>query len=213
MMPVADSVINDYAFKLDELFNTFGEYISKFNIKQLRIAETEKYAHVTYFFDGGVEKNIKGCDRILINSPKVATYDLKPEMSSYELTNKLLEVIHNYDLIVLNFANGDMLGHTGKIKAAIKAIEVVDFNLGLIYKKAIKLGFTMLITADHGNCEEMLDSKGDVLTAHTLNKVPFIITNKKYNLINGKLGDIAPTILKIMNVEIPKEMTGNILLK
>jgi 2,3-bisphosphoglycerate-independent phosphoglycerate mutase len=212
MMPVADSVINTYAFKLDELHNTFGEYISRFNIKQLRIAETEKYAHVTYFFDGGIEKDIPNCDRVLINSPKVATYDMKPEMSSYEITNKLLEIMNNYDFIILNFANGDMIGHTGKIEAAIKAMEAVDYNMGLIYKKAKELGFTMLITADHGNCEEMLDKNGVVLTAHTLNKVPFIVTDKKYKVTDGKLGDIASTMLKLLELEIPSEMTGKILI-
>ena len=212
MMPVADSVVNAYAFKLDELFNTFGEYISNYNIRQLRIAETEKYAHVTYFFDGGIEKDIPNCDRVLINSPKVATYDLKPEMSSYEVTSKLLEIMNNYEIIILNFANGDMVGHTGIMESAIKAMEAVDYNVGLIYKKAKELGFTLLITADHGNCEEMLDKSGVVLTAHTLNKVPFIITDKHYKVINGKLGDIAPTMLKLLELDIPKEMTGNILI-
>lgn len=212
MMPVSDKVINTYAFKLDNLENTFGEHISKFGIKQLRIAETEKYAHVTYFFDGGVEKELPLCDRVLINSPKVATYDLKPEMSSYEVTERLLEVMNNYDVIILNFANGDMVGHTGVLESAKKAMEAVDYNIGLIYKKAQELGFTLLITADHGNCEEMLDQNGTVLTAHSLNKVYFIITDEKYKLKDGKLGDIAPTMLKLLNLEIPTEMTGNILI-
>lgn len=212
MMPVKDTVINTYAFKLDELNNTFGEYISKFGLKQLRIAETEKYAHVTYFFDGGIEKNIPNCERILINSPKVKTYDLKPEMSAYEVTTNLLFIMHKYDMIILNFANGDMVGHTGNMNAAIKGMEVVDHNMGLIYKKAKSLGFTMLITADHGNCEEMLDKDGNTLTAHTTNKVPFIVIDKSYNVLNGKLGDIAPTILTLLDIEIPSEMTGNILI-
>ncbi len=212
MMPVSDQVKNSYAFKLDNLDNTFGEHISKHGIKQLRIAETEKYAHVTYFFDGGVEKELMGCERVLINSPKVATYDLKPEMSSYEVTNKLLEVMEDYDVIILNFANGDMVGHTGVIEAAIKAMEAVDYNVGLIYNKAQELGFTLLITADHGNCEEMLKKDGTVLTAHSLNKVPFILTDNNYKLKDGKLGDIAPTMLKLLDIEIPKEMTGNILI-
>ncbi|MDD4831302.1 MAG: 2,3-bisphosphoglycerate-independent phosphoglycerate mutase [Bacilli bacterium] len=212
MMPVADSVINEYAFKLDKLDNTFGEYIARFGLKQLRIAETEKYAHVTYFFDGGIEKQIPNCDRVLINSPKVATYDLKPEMSSYEITRKLLEIMDKYDVIILNFANGDMVGHTGVIEAAIKAMEAIDYNMGLIYEKAKQLGFTLLVTADHGNCEEMLDANGTVLTAHSLNKVPLIITDKKYSLVNGKLGDLAPTMLKILNIEKTKEMKGDSLI-
>jgi len=213
MMPVKDTVISTYAFSLEELNNTFGEYISTFGLKQLRIAETEKYAHVTYFFDGGIEKKLPNCNRILINSPKVPTYDLKPEMSSYEITEKLLSVMNDYDVIILNFANGDMVGHTGVIPAAIKAMEAVDYNLGLMYKKAKELGFTMLITADHGNCEEMLDKDGNVFTAHTLNKVPFIITDKNYEVLNGKLADIAPTMLTVLDLDIPKEMTGSILIK
>lgn len=212
MMPVKESVISTYAFKLEELNNTFGEYISNFGIKQLRIAETEKYAHVTYFFDGGIEKTLPNCNRVLVKSPKVPTYDLKPEMSSYEVTEKLLEIMHNYDVIILNFANGDMVGHTGVLNAAIKAVEAVDHNLALIYKKAKELGFTLLITADHGNCEEMIDKNGNVLTAHTTNKVPFIITDKSYTVHDGKLGDIAPTMLTLLDLEIPKEMMGNILI-
>lgn len=212
MMPVANSVINTHAFELDKLNNTLGEYVSRYGVKQLRIAETEKYAHVTYFFDGGVEKDIPNCDRVLINSPKVKTYDLKPEMSSYELTSKLLEIMGNYDLIILNFANGDMVGHTGVLDAAIKAVEAADHNLGLIYKKSKELGFTMMVTADHGNCEEMLDKDGNILTAHTKNKVRFIITDKSYLVKDGKLGDIAPSVLTLLDLEIPKEMTGNVLI-
>lgn len=209
MMGVADTVINTYAFSLDELKNTLGEYISNLGIKQLRIAETEKYAHVTYFFDGGIEKKLDGCDRVLIDSPKVPTYDLKPEMSAYLVTDKLLEIMDNYGFIVLNYANGDMVGHTGNMDAAIKAIEAIDDNLGRVYKKATELGFTMVIVADHGNCEEMLDKDNNILTAHTTNKVPCIITDKTYQVKDGKLGDIAPTILKIMEIDKPKEMTGN----
>ena len=212
MMPVKDTVINTCAFKLEPLVNTFGEYISKHGIKQLRIAETEKYAHVTYFFDGGIEMELPNCNRILINSPKVPTYDLKPEMSCNEITASLLNEMNNYDCIILNYANGDMVGHTGKLEAAIKAVEAVDYNLGLIYKKAKELNFTMLVTADHGNCEEMIDKDGNALTAHTTNKVPFIITDKSYDLSNGKLGDIAPTMLKLLNIDIPKEMTGTVLI-
>lgn len=213
MMPIKDTVIHTHAFSLEKLKNTFGEYISNKGLKQLRIAETEKYAHVTYFFDGGIEKNLLNCNKVLINSPKVKTYDLKPEMSSYELTEQLLNIMDNYDVVILNFANGDMVGHTGNLDAAIKAVEAVDYNLGLIYKKAKELGFIMLITADHGNCEEMLDEGGNILTAHTLNKVPLIITDKNYKVLDGKLGDIAPTMLKLLDLEIPKEMTGNVLIK
>jgi len=212
MMPVADTVISTNAFQLEEINNTLGDYLSNMNLKQLRIAETEKYAHVTYFFDGGIDKEIKGCDRILINSPKVATYDMKPEMSSYEITDNLLEVIDKYDVVILNYANGDMVGHTGNIEATIKAIEAVDNNLGRVYKRCEELGITMIVTADHGNCEEMVDEDGNILTAHSTNKVPFIIADNQYKVKDGKLGDIAPTILKIMNIDIPKEMTGDILL-
>lgn len=211
MMPICDEVVHNCAFKLDDLNNTFGEYISNLGIKQLRIAETEKYAHVTYFFDGGIEKELKNCDRVLIPSPKVATYDLKPEMSCYEITDKLLEIMDNYDVIILNYANGDMLGHTGIMNAAIKGIEAVDINLGRLYKKCNELGFLMVITADHGNCEYMIDENNNPVTSHTTNKVPFIVCDKDYKLKDGKLGDIAPTLLELMDMEIPNEMTGNIL--
>ncbi len=213
MMPVSDEVICTNAFKLDDLSNTFGEYISGLGYTQLRIAETEKYAHVTYFFDGGVEKDLKGCKRILIPSPKVATYDMQPEMSAKEITDTLLEEIDKFDVVILNFANCDMVGHTGVFDAAVKALETVDFNLGRIYKKVKELGGTLLVTADHGNCEEMLDKDGNKLTAHTTNLVPFIICDKKYTVKDGKLGDIAPTMLTIMKEKIPEEMTGNILIE
>jgi 2,3-bisphosphoglycerate-independent phosphoglycerate mutase len=212
MMPVSEDVISTYAFRLDDLKNTFGEYISNLNITQLRIAETEKYAHVTYFFDGGLEKTLKDCDRILIPSPKVATYDMKPEMSCNEITDKLLEVIDNYDVVILNYANGDMLGHTGVMEAAIKAVEVVDANLGRLYSKIKELGGILIVTADHGNCEYMLDDNNNIITSHTTNPVPFIVCDKSVALKDGKLGDIAPTMLKLMNIEIPKEMTGNVLI-
>lgn len=211
MMPVSDEVICTNAFKLDDLVNTFGEYISDLGYTQLRIAETEKYAHVTYFFDGGIEKELKECKRILIPSPKVATYDMQPEMSAKEITDTLLKEIDKFDVVILNFANCDMVGHTGSFDAAVKAVETVDFNLGRIYEKVKELGGTLLVTADHGNCEEMLDKEGNKLTAHTTNLVPFIICDNKYILKNGKLGDIAPTMLTIMNEKIPKEMTGNCL--
>ncbi len=213
MMPVSDEVISTHAFELDKLSNTLGEYISNLGYTQLRIAETEKYAHVTYFFDGGVEKDLKGCKRILIPSPKVATYDLKPEMSADEVCDTLLKEIGNFDVVILNFANCDMVGHTGDFEAAVKAVETVDKNLGKIYDKVTSMRGTLIVTADHGNCEEMLDHEGNKLTAHTTNLVPFIVCDNSYILKDGKLGDIAPTMLKIMGVEIPKEMTGNVLLK
>lgn len=213
MMPVSDEVICKNAFNHQKLDNTLGEYLSNKGIKQLRIAETEKYAHVTYFFDGGVEKELKNCDRILIPSPKVATYDLKPEMSAYEITDKLLEVIDNYDLVVLNFANGDMVGHTGVFDATVKAVEVVDSCIGKIYDKVMQLGEILIVTADHGNSDYMLDDKDNVITSHSTSLVPFIVTDDKYTLKDGKLADIAPTILDIMGIEIPSEMTGNSLIK
>ena len=213
MMPVVESVIAEHAFDDPKLVNILGEYIEKQGKSQLRIAETEKYAHVTFFFDGGKEVDYQNEKKILIPSPKVATYDLKAEMSAYEVTDELLNELENYDLVILNFANGDMVGHTGVLEAAIKAVESVDECLGKIYQKVEELGGTMIITADHGNCEEMLDENNNVLTAHTTNPVPFIVTNKNISLVPGKLGDIAPTILELMNIEKPIEMTGISLIK
>ena len=213
MMPVVDSVIAEHAFEAPKLENILGEYIEKQNLSQLRIAETEKYAHVTFFFDGGKEKDYRNEKKILISSPKVATYDLKPEMSIYEVTDDLLGEISNYDLVILNFANGDMVGHTGVLTAAIKSVESIDKCLEKIYNKVQELDGTMVITADHGNCEEMLDENNNVLTAHTTNPVPLIITRDNLDLLPGKLGDIAPTILELMNIEKPKEMTGVSLIK
>lgn len=196
--------------------NTLGEVISKNNLKQLRIAETEKYAHVTFFFNGGVEEPSKGEDRKLIASPKVTTYDLKPEMSAIEVTEKVIIEINkgNYDLIVLNYANTDMVGHTGNIDASIKAVETVDSCLGKILDATIKNNLTMLITADHGNSEYLIDEgTNEIFTAHTTNKVPFIeFPNKEIKLKDGKLSDIAPTILDIMNINQPEEMTGTSLI-
>lgn len=213
MMSVSDEVISQPVFKQEKLENTLGEYISKNNLTQLRIAETEKYAHVTYFFDGGVEKEIKGCTRKLISSPKVATYDLKPEMSADEITQELLSTIEDYDVIILNFANCDMVGHTGNFDATIQAVETVDKNLGKIYEKVKSLNATLIVTADHGNCEMMLDENNQVITSHTTSKVPFIITQKDLKLKEGKLGDIAPTILYLLKLEQPQEMTGNSLIE
>ncbi len=213
MMKVSDDVITTNAFKIEKIENSLGEYISKLGKDQLRIAETEKYAHVTYFFDGGIEKDLNGCKRILINSPKVATYDLKPNMSAIEVTDALLKEIENFDLVILNFANGDMVGHTGVLEAAINAVETVDKCLGKIYEKIKELDGIMIVTADHGNCEEMLDENNNILTAHTTNPVPLIITKENLKLHEGKLGDIAPTILELMNIEKPIEMTGESLIE
>ncbi|NMC57607.1 MAG: 2,3-bisphosphoglycerate-independent phosphoglycerate mutase [Eubacteriaceae bacterium] len=205
------------AFKSETIKNTLGEYISKNKLKQLRIAETEKYAHVTYFFNGGVETKFEGEDRILIQSPLVSTYDLKPEMSAYEVTAALIEELKKeyYDLIVLNYANCDMVGHTGIFEAAIKAVETVDDCVGKAVRQAKKSGYNILITADHGNAEQMLDEDNITsFTAHTANKVNLTLITKdnKLQLKPGRLADIAPTVLKIMNLGQPKEMTGECLI-
>ena len=213
MMPVSDEVICKNAYDLQKLDNTLGEYLSNKGIKQLRIAETEKYAHVTYFFDGGIERNLLNCDRILIPSPKVDTYDLKPEMSAYEITDKLFKEIGKYDFIVVNFANGDMVGHTGVFDATVKAVEVVDECVGMIYNKATEKDYILFITADHGNSDYMLDDNDNIVTSHSTSLVPLIITDDNYTLKNGKLADIAPTILDVMGIEIPNEMTGDSLIK
>ncbi len=208
MFPVVKTVLAPHAFSDAALKNSLGEYLAKNNLSQLRIAETEKYAHVTFFFDGGKEIDYPNEKKILIPSPKVATYDLQPEMSAYKVTDALLENMANFDVIILNFANGDMLGHTGVLEAAIKGVEVVDECLEKIYQKIQKLNGTMVITADHGNCEEMLDDDDNVLTSHTTNLVPFIITKGNIKLHPGKLGDIAPTILELLHLPQPEEMTG-----
>ena len=212
MMPLSDDVIASHAFDLEKIENGLGTYLSELGLKQLRIAETEKYAHVTYFFDGGVEKHLRGCDRILIPSPKVATYDLLPEMSAEEVCQTLLREMSKYDCIILNFANGDMVGHTGVFEAAVKAVEKLDDCLRRIYEKTKELDMIMIVTADHGNCEEMIKD-GKVLTAHSLNPVPFIVTKKDISLKDGKLADIAPTILELMEIAVPIEMTGQSLIE
>lgn len=194
-----------------------GEYFSKLGLKQLRIAETEKYAHVTFFFNGGVEVPNVGEDRVLVPSPKVATYDLKPEMSAYEVTEALLERIERdeYDVIICNYANGDMVGHTGVLEAAIKAVEAVDECIGKVVNKVLEKGGVVIITADHGNCEQMIDYEtGEPHTAHTTNKVPLYLVG--YGNVklrdDGILADIAPTILDILGLEKPSEMKGSSLI-
>lgn len=207
----------DVAFKPEKLANTFGEYISKLGMKQLRIAETEKYAHVTFFFNGGVEQPYAGEDRILVPSPKVATYDLQPEMSAYVVTDKLLEALDkvDYDAVILNFANCDMVGHTGVMEAAVKAVEAVDECIGKVADKVLEKGGVILITADHGNAEQMLDpADHSVFTAHTTNVVPFVVAGAgDVKLKKGRLADLAPTMLDIMGIEKPAEMTGESLIE
>ena len=205
------------AFKKEPLVNTLGEVLANNGLTQLRIAETEKYAHVTFFFNGGEEKQYKGEDRILVPSPKVATYDLQPEMSAYEVTDNVIKAIDSdkYNVIILNYANPDMVGHTGSLPAAIKAIETIDECVGKVVETMLKHDGTMLITADHGNSEQMIDYKtGEPHTAHTTNPVPLILVteNNELKIKSGKLADLAPTILELLNIEKPKEMTGESIL-
>ncbi len=204
------------AYHPQTLSNTFGEYISSLGLKQLRIAETEKYAHVTFFLNGGIENPYPGEDRILIPSPKVATYDLQPEMSAVEVTDRLIEEIQReyYDLIIVNFANADMVGHTGFMEAAIKAVETVDTCVGRIVDTVIQYDGQILLTADHGNSDEMLDAAGNVITAHSTNPVPLILINasEEYGITEGRLADLAPTLLHLMDISQPEEMEGKSLL-
>ncbi len=206
----------EVAFKPESLTNTFGEYISQKGLRQLRIAETEKYAHVTFFFNGGVETVCDGEDRALINSPKVANYDLQPEMSAYEVTDEAVKRIESgeYDVIVLNFANCDMVGHTGVFDAAVKAVEAVDECLGRVVDALEKMDGVALITADHGNADQMVDyGDGGAFTAHTTNVVPLVlIGGEGASLRPGRLADLAPTMLDLMGMEKPAEMTGESLL-
>ncbi|MEA2104312.1 MAG: 2,3-bisphosphoglycerate-independent phosphoglycerate mutase [Candidatus Cloacimonadota bacterium] len=207
------------AFKPIHLKNVLGKILADNNISQLRIAETEKYAHVTFFFNGGVEKPFKNEERILISSPKVATYDLQPEMSAFLVCNRVIAEIrkNKFQTIILNFANSDMVGHTGDFKAAVKAVETVDECVGKIVRVLYENDYKFLITADHGNAEQMLAADGSPFTAHTTNKVPFITSERdreKFILRNdGKLADIAPTILYVLNIPTPKEFTGKSLIK
>lgn len=204
------------AYPPENYKNTFGEYISLLRLNQLRIAETEKYAHVTFFFNGGVEEPNPGEDRILIPSPKVATYDMKPEMSAFEVTDSVLEEINKdkYDFIILNFANADMVGHTGNMQAAVKAIEALDTCIEKIESAILKIGGQIFLTADHGNADTMIDHDCKTITAHSLNPVPLVhISDTPENFKSeGSLCDIAPTILASLGIEIPGEMTGKNLL-
>ena len=208
----------EIAFKKVGITNTFGEFLAAHNMTQARIAETEKYAHVTFFFNGGVEEPNKGEDRILVKSPKVATYDLKPEMSAYEVCDKLTAAIRSdkYDVIVINFANPDMVGHTGIQEAAIKAVETVDECVGKTVEAVKDVDGILFICADHGNAEQLIDYETkEPYTAHTTNPVPFILVNAdpSYKLREGGcLADIVPTLIELMGMEQPQEMTGNSLL-
>ena len=204
------------AYPPEEIVNTIGDIVSEGSLKQFRVAETEKYAHVTFFFNGGVEKQTEGEDRCLVPSPKeFPTYDLIPQMSAEKVADKLIEAIasEQYDLLVCNFANCDMVGHTGVMEAAVKAVETVDGCIGRVWAEAEKHpDLTLLITADHGNADCMFDASGKVNTAHTTNPVPFLVTKEGATLQDGRLADIAPTILHIMGIPQPAEMTGRSLL-
>ncbi len=216
MMSYAKTVKGQIAFGLQSLANTYGEVISKNGLNQLRIAETEKYAHVTFFFDGGVDKETEGATRVLINSPKVATYDLKPEMSAYEVADACVAEIEKdiHDTIILNFANPDMVGHTGMFDATVKACEAVDECLGKVVDAIIAKGGVAIITADHGNAEKLQDENGNPFTAHTSNPVPVVITKEGIEVREGgSLADVAPTMLQFLNIEKPAEMDGQSLIK
>ena len=204
------------AFKPQSLENTLGEYLSKEGMTQLRIAETEKYAHVTFFFNGGVETVYEGEERVLVNSPKVATYDLKPEMSAFEVASKACENIESgkFDVVILNFANCDMVGHTGIFDAAKAAVQAVDTCVGKVIASVVKMGGSAIITADHGNADKMYETDGSPFTAHTTNPVPFTVVNYPCTLRDGgRLCDIAPTMLKMLGLKQPAQMTGESIIK
>jgi 2,3-bisphosphoglycerate-independent phosphoglycerate mutase len=212
-----DATFNDVhvIFETDNLNNTLGEIIEQNGLKQIRIAETEKYPHVTFFFSGGREKPFEGEQRIMVQSPKVATYDLQPEMSAPEVTTAIVSEINKgeVDFVCLNYANADMVGHTGDWKATIKAVETVDGCVERVVTAALANDYTVFLTADHGNADYMINRDGTPNTAHTLNPVPFFIIDKEWKgpIKPGKLGDLAPTILYMMGITAPKEMTGEIL--
>lgn len=215
-MKYSDTVNSNIAYPPTDLKNTVGEVLQNNKLNQLRIAETEKYPHVTFFMSGGREAEFEGEKRILINSPKVATYDLQPEMSAYEVTAALLKELDegNQNAIILNFANPDMVGHSGMLEPTIKAIETVDECLGKIVDKIIEKGGHAIITADHGNSDEVVSLDGKPMTAHTTNPVPVIVTKDGIELRDGGiLGDLAPTLLDLLNVDLPEEMTGKSLIK
>ena len=212
MYPVTETVLSLHAYEDLDLKNIMVDYLHNNNLSQLRIAETEKYPHVTFFFDGGKEVEYPDMKKILIPSPKVATYDLKPEMSVYEVTDNFLREVGNFDVTIMNLANGDMVGHTGVYEAAVSAVEHMDKCLAKIYDKVMSLGGILMIIADHGNCDIMWDENKKPVTSHTTNPVPCIVTKEEIKLSNGKLADVAPTMLELINLEIPKEMTGKSLI-
>lgn len=216
MTDYSDDITGEVAFKPNELHDTIGEVLSANNMKQLRIAETEKYPHVTYFMSGGENDEFPGEKRALIDSPSVATYDLKPEMSAYEVTDRLLEELDEgtQNAIILNFANPDMVGHSGMLEPTIKAVEVVDECLGKVVEKITDSGGYAVIFADHGNSDEVVTLEGNPMTTHTTNPVPVIVTKEGADLRNGGiLADVAPTLLELLNIEKPSEMTGQSLIK
>jgi 2,3-bisphosphoglycerate-independent phosphoglycerate mutase len=202
------------AFPQESMKNILADILAKGHLRQLRIAETEKYAHVTFFFNGGREEPVEGEDRILIPSPKVATYDILPEMSAYTVTDEMEKAVSSgkYDVIILNYANLDMVGHTGVFDAAVKAVETIDTCIGRVEKALSAAGGLLILTADHGNAEQMLDSSGGIQTAHTCDPVPFLFCDTNVRLRNGILADIAPTLLEILGIEKPTEMTGKSLI-
>lgn len=210
MLPVIHTVKCSHVFDNPDLTDTMGKYLSTLGLSQLRIAETEKYAHVTYFYDGGVEEELKNEKKILIPSPKVATYDLKPHMSAEEITDKLIEELDTdtFDVVILNYANGDMVGHTGNYEAAKEAVEFLDECLSRLLEKVEEKDGILIVTADHGNCDMMWDESHTPVTSHTTNPVPFIVTKKDISLRDGRLSDIAPTMLELLNIEKPEAMTG-----
>ena len=212
MMPVLESVKAKHAFDDANMKDILVDYFHNNNISQLRIAETEKFAHVTFFFDGGKEVEYDDMKKILIPSPKVATYDLKPEMSAIEVTDNFIKEVSNFDVTIINLANGDMVGHTGNYDATVKAVECLDECLGRIYNKVEELKGKLIVIADHGNCDIMWDEFHNPVTSHTTNPVPCIITDKTLKITNGRLCDIAPTMLQLLKLNQPNEMTGKSLI-
>ncbi|MGI3136447.1 MAG: 2,3-bisphosphoglycerate-independent phosphoglycerate mutase [Candidatus Phytoplasma vitis] len=214
MTPYSQYVSGTIAFKSESLKNIYGEVISNNKLRQLRIAETEKYPHVTFFFDGGKEQKFENVDNILVPSPKVATYDLKPEMSAFEIAKQAKKAIlsRKYQTMILNFANPDMVGHTGSLESTIKAVEAVDTCLEKVVKAILEIGGIACIVADHGNAEQMKDERNKPHTAHTTNLVPFILVNSKFNLRSGSLCDVSPTLLELLGISQPIEMTGKSLI-
>ncbi len=213
MTDVSDKIICNVAFKNELITNTLGEVLDQNNYKTLRIAEVSKFPHVTHFFDGDRDLNLNNTTKIKIPKKDVATYDLYPKMSAEEVTKKIVGQIKNYDFIIVNYANGDMVGHTGNFKAATEAMEEIDHSIKKLYNLSLANNFLLIITADHGNLEEMLDEHGQILTTHTTNPVYFIVCDEHYNVKNGSLSNIAPSILSILNLPIPKEMDKNIIIE